>query len=56
MSGFAHRISTVWGNFLPDKEFRYLRHTCYSFRDDVNHFDESRETGQIISAWLLMSP
>jgi hypothetical protein len=25
------------GNFLPDKEFRYLRHFCYSLRDFLSH-------------------
>jgi hypothetical protein len=32
MSGFTHGITPVrgkWSNFLPDKEFRYLRHVCY---------------------------
>ena len=44
------------GNFLPDKEFRYLRHFCYSVFDHVNYFDESRRMGQGISAWFPMSP
>ncbi len=35
MSGFAHGITPVWGNYSPDKEFRYLRHVCYS-RLDLN--------------------
>jgi hypothetical protein len=31
MSGCAHEVALVWGSLcLPDKEFRYLRHSCYS--------------------------
>jgi hypothetical protein len=26
MSGSSHGVTPVQGNFLPDKEFRYLRH------------------------------
>src|ERR1039458_2039910 len=29
MSGFSHGITPMQGKFLPDKEFRYLRHSCY---------------------------
>ena len=33
MSGFSHGITPVQGNYSPDKEFRYLRHLCYSPAD-----------------------
>jgi hypothetical protein len=52
MSGFALGIAPKWGKkiCLPDKEFRYLRQCCYSHH---RGFDDA---GQVISAWLCMSP
>jgi len=50
MSGFTHEITLMRGNFLPDKEFRYLRHFCYSPFDYANRFNEFRRVGQDISA------
>ena len=52
MSGFALGIAPKWGKkiCLPDKEFRYLRQCCYS------HHPGFDDAGQVISAWLCMSP
>ncbi len=40
MSGSSHGIAPVQGNNSPDKEFRYLRHSCYSPHhcDGPGHF------------------
>jgi len=48
MSGFSNGITPIRGNYSPDKEFRYLRHCCYS--------PLLLATGGVISASLCMSP
>jgi hypothetical protein len=48
MSGSSRRITPAQGNFLPDKEFRYLRHFVTPAA--------SVRGGHDISAWLCMSP